>query len=140
MIGRLKEIIFPHRHTFKQFVKFGIVGAFNTVLDFSLYIALTRTTEFWSRHIIMAATVSFLAAVASSFILNNFWTFRRDACDLTTRSIKFLIVAAGGLCWNALILALFVQAGFHDILAKLIATGIVLVWNFTMQKRWTFGA
>lgn len=140
MFARFKDLFFPRRPTFRQFVKFGIVGACNTVLDFAVYLALTRTSAFWGEHIIMAATVSFLVAVASSFFFNNFWTFRRDANDLSSRSIKFLIVATGGLCWNALILGLLTRAGMYDIIAKLIATGMVLAWNFTMQKRWTFRA
>ncbi len=139
-----KEIIdvilsVQRRHA-AQFMKFAAVGAFNTVLDFAVYLSLTRSSAFWGAHIVGAATVSFLVGVTSSFILNNFWTFRQDASGWRRRAPKFLAIAVGGLLWNDTILHLLTQAGLRDIAAKLIATAIVLFWNFTLQKTWTFRA
>ncbi|HTK05125.1 MAG TPA: GtrA family protein [Candidatus Eisenbacteria bacterium] len=123
-----------------QFIKFAAVGAFNTVLDFGVYLWLTRSYPFWGAHIIAAATVSFVLAATSSFILNNFWTFRQDLAGCRRRAPKFFAVAVGGLLWNAAILHLLTTFGVHDIIAKLFATGVVLMWNFTLQKKWTFRA
>jgi putative flippase GtrA len=133
-------VLGTRRRLAAQFVKFAAVGAFNTVLDFAVYLLLTRSSAFWSARIVAAATVSFLVGVTSSFILNNFWTFRQDASGWRRRAPKFLAVAVGGLVWNDLILHLLTQAGVHDITAKLIGTAIVLFWNFTLQKTWTFRA
>lgn len=133
-------ILAARRRLAVQFVKFAAVGAFNTVLDFAVYLGLTRSSGFWGAHIVGAATVSFLVGVTSSFILNNFWTFRADVSGWRRRAPKFLAVAIGGLLWNDAILHLLTQAGMHDIAAKLAATGIVLFWNFTLQKTWTFRA
>jgi putative flippase GtrA len=36
--------------------------------------------------------------------------------------------------------ALNVGAGMPYLFAQVIATGIVLLWNFTANKLWTFGA
>src|SRR5688572_23245899 len=128
------------RRTMGQFVRFAAVGAFNTVLDFGVYVALTRGIPGWSERYVAAATVSFLVAVASSFLLNTFWTFRSDLNLWHRRAPKFLIVAAGGLAWNAFIIHTLTVMGAHDIIAKLVATGLVLFWNFTLQKKWTFRA
>ena len=78
--------------------------------------------------------------MSASFILNNLWTFRQDVSGWHRRAPKFLAVALGGLLWNDAILHLLTQAGLNDVTAKLIATGIVLFWNFTLQKSWTFRA
>ncbi|HTM69164.1 MAG TPA: GtrA family protein [Candidatus Binatia bacterium] len=123
-----------------QFLKFAAVGAFNTVLDFGVYLWLTRSYAFWGAHIVGAASVSFVLAATSSFLLNNFWTFGQDAAGWHRRVPKFFVVALGGLLWNAAILHLLTTAGVHDIIAKLVATGVVLIWNFTLQKKWTFRA
>lgn len=128
------------RRTMGQFIRFAAVGAFNTVLDFGVYVALTRGVPGWETRYVAAATVSFLVAVTSSFLLNTFWTFRSDLSLWHRRAPKFLIVAAGGLAWNALIIHTLTGLRVHDIIAKLAATGLVLFWNFTLQKKWTFRA
>lgn len=128
------------RQAFVQFVRFGVVGAINTVLDFGVYVALTRSFVFWSEHIVLAAVASFIVAVTSSFLLNNYWTFRMDASGLHRKGVKFIVVAVGGLIWSAVILYSLTTAGMYDIFAKVIATGIVMIWNFTLQKFWTFKA
>ncbi len=140
LIARLKAILFPHRHTFAQFARFAAVGAGNTVLDFGVYLALTRSFPFWWRHLVLAASVSFTLAATSSFLLNTFWTFKSDLCEWRVRLPKFFAVAVGGLCVNSAILFGLTRVGVNDILAKLTATGVVLLWNFTLQKTWTFRA
>ncbi len=125
---------------FGEMLRFGVVGATNTVIDLGIYIALTRSSAFWAGHIVLAAAASFIVATIWSFLLNNFWTFRRDANALHRRGAKFFLVAAGGLGWNALILSALTAVHVHDILAKLAATAVVVCWNFALQKRWTFKA
>jgi len=126
--------------TARQFMRFAVVGATNTVLDFGVYIALTRGTEWFDQRHVTAAVASFCVAATSSFLLNNFWTFSQDGNGWEKRAPKFFAVAVGGLVWNALLLSILLAVGLHDIMAKLIATGAVIAWNFTMQKKWTFGA
>lgn len=128
------------REAFRQFVKFSLVGTLNTGVDFGVYLALTRGLDFWSRHLVSASVISFGVAAVSSFLLNNFWTFRRDAAGWSARLPKFLLVASGGAGLNALTLGLLVGLGVWDILAKAVATVLVLIWNFTLQKKWTFRA
>lgn len=123
----------------RQFIRFCIVGAINTVVDFGVYIALTRPFPFWGSHLVLASVCSFIVAVSSSFLLNNYWTFGLRRLELK-RSIKFVLVALGGLGWNALTFFVLHRLGTYDLLAKAAATGVVLAWNFTLQKKWTFKA
>ncbi|MBI4457347.1 GtrA family protein [Candidatus Uhrbacteria bacterium] len=129
---------FSENGAVRQFVRFGVVGAINTVLDLGVYVALTRHVVFWADHRVGAATVSFTAAVISSFILNTRWTFRRDFRGWPERGVKFFLVAVVGLAINAFVFHLGLTAGFHDIIAKIIATIVVIAWNFTLQRQWTF--
>lgn len=137
-IRRIAVAVALRRKTVGQFVRFGLVGGFNTVLDFSVYYMLTRSSSFWGEHLVLAAVASFTVGVISSFILNNFWTFRQSAAGWRSRIWKFFIVAVGGVSWNALLLFVFVNLGMFDLYAKAIATAAVLFWNFTLQKMWTF--
>lgn len=126
------------RETVAQFVRFSLVGAFNTGLDFSVYLFLTRTFAFWGEHPVRASATSFCVGVISSFILNNFWTFGFSGQRWHARIVKFATVATVGLSLNSLIMYALVHAGTYDVLAKATATVTVVLWNFTMQKTWTF--
>lgn len=121
-----------------QFVRFAVVGTINTVADFSVYVLLTRSSVFWGSHLVSAAVVSFSVGVVSSFILNNFWTFRLSGTNWRARIGKFSAVAMGGMLLNAAILHMFIRTGMYDLLAKAIATVLVMGWNFALQKMWTF--
>jgi dolichol-phosphate mannosyltransferase len=120
-----------------QFLKFCTVGAINTVVDFGIYVGLTRPFPFWGRHYVAASALSFVVAVLSSFLLNNFWTFGRRGVELR-RSVKFFIVAIGGLALSSLTFFILTRLGLFDLYAKLVVTAVVLAWNFTLQKKWTF--
>ncbi len=107
------------------------------MLDFGIYVGLTRLTGFWRGHYVLAACVSFACAVLSSYLVNTYWTFRQQGTDLR-RAAKFFAVATAGLGWNALIIWGAVRLGAYDLAAKVLATGAVLIWNFLLQKHWTF--
>src|SRR3989339_592789 len=123
-----------------ELLRFCLVGVVNTVLDFGLYLLLTRLFDFWSGHLLIAAAVSWCLAVLSSFLLNNFWTFKPGTLRLRNRMSKFVTVALSGGIWNLVLMAIFIRLGWHDVLAKILATVGVTIWNFTLQKRWTFGS
>lgn len=127
-----------HRETARQLAKWCLVGVVNTAVDFTVYVLLTRFTGFWHGRLVAAAVVSFICGMVSSFILNNFWTFRHDVEGWERRIPKFLVVAFGGMAWNALLLAGLLRLGVYDLIGKLVATVCVTAWNFTMQKAWTF--
>ncbi len=122
----------------RQFFRFVLVGVSNTLLDFLVYFVLTRGTVFFSDYLLFANAVAFSCAVASSFLLNNFWTFKVGAGGWEKRIPKFFVVSTAGLAINSAIVLALVTTGFFDIHAKIVATVVVLVWNFTAQKKWTF--
>lgn len=129
---------FLGRRTAKQFIKFSLVGTLNTGVDFGIYLALTRLTEFWYANLVWASVVSFTTAVLSSFVLNTFWTFRAGGQGWQKRVGPFFAVAIGGLLINAGTVWMLITLGFWDVLAKIVATAFTLAWNFTLQKKWTF--
>lgn len=143
MLGVFARLAFklplgPHRGTFEQFARFVIVGATNTVLNFAVYIGLTRGFAFWERHFLIANAIAFAVAVMSSFLFNNYWTFKRGGTGAAMRGAKFLTVVATALAWNNVILYGLTEIGLHDLLAKLVVVGIVGLWNFTLYKFWAF--
>jgi putative flippase GtrA len=89
---------------------------------------------------LVAQVLSFLAAVAVSYLLNKRWTFRDQRRPLLSRQlIQFLLVSTVGVVLSTVTLALLVRYGqLSDLVAKVIVVLIVLFWNFFANKHWTF--
>ncbi len=112
----------------KHFIKFSIVGLFSTLIDISFYLFFERILFIYYLY---AAGLSFMIAATFSFYLNCFWTFRIDHGNKTNQYLKFLLVATGGLLLTELILFILVDKyDWYDILAKVVAIGVVVNWNF----------
>jgi putative flippase GtrA len=118
------------------------VGVVGTVVDFSVLNLLVLGfgfTKFW------ANTCSFTAAVLSNFIWNRLWTFpeSRDR-GLIPQLVQFSLVSFGGYIINqsiflgldSLVLHVWGTIGYN--LAKAIATLVVLLWNFGINRIWTY--
>ncbi|OGY83747.1 MAG: hypothetical protein A3F54_05195 [Candidatus Kerfeldbacteria bacterium RIFCSPHIGHO2_12_FULL_48_17] len=119
-----------------QFFIFACIGVFNTIIDFSVYFALTR---FLALYYILANFFSFATATTFSFFTNKRFTFRDRSLATPGQYMKFFVVTGIGFFLNTTILFLSVDYfKLHDIAAKILAVGIVLFWNFSINKLWTF--
>ncbi len=124
------------RPAVKQFVKFGLVGGLNTVIDYALF-----TTFFYVFHIhyLLANAMSFTIAVTNSYVLNRRWTFRSDNPRWHTEAIKFMVVNLIGLGLSESLLFILVdRLHIHQLIAKALAIIIVLFWNFIGTRFWAF--
>lgn len=124
------------RRGVRQFVKFAIVGASSTVIDWGIFYLLDFTLGVYY---LTAKVLSFSIAVINSFIWNRHWTFRSTNPNKRQEFIKFLIIALVGLTINALIMYFSVTI-YHTrkIVGLIFATGITTFWNFLVNKFWTF--
>ncbi|MDH4358406.1 MAG: glycosyltransferase family 2 protein [Candidatus Berkelbacteria bacterium] len=133
------------REATRQFVKFCIVGAINTLVDW-LFFFLARTSltaALGTRNLQtlkqIAKAISFIISATSSYIMNRKWTFRSTNPRVARELIQFFIVATGGLIINSLVFYLITaQVGWRDIFGLVIATAAATLWNFVLNKKWTF--
>ncbi len=132
----------------KYFLKYSIVGVSGTLIDIAGFAALLKFT---SLNRFAAATISFIAAVANNFTWNKLWTFKDHQQNVSSQFAKFLLVSTGGLLLNLAFLWLFTRliallidtdisqlSVLLSTLAKLGASATVLVYNFSMNRFWTF--
>lgn len=128
-------------HTIRQFVVFGLVGVTNTAWDFGTYYVLTRGTFGLTLHFLAANIISFTVSVINSYILNRKWTFRSNDPRHHIVFVKFIVVNLITLgLYEVLLYLLIDRAHIYDLFAKLLSIGIVMVWNFSANKYWTFRA
>lgn len=134
--------------TVRQFSKFVVVGLLNTGIDFAILNALTILTGITQgASMILLNTISFTAATTNSYFLNKHWTFRdKEKNSEEKKFFQFIAVSLIGAVINGgIVFAVttyakpaFGSLGLGDQLwvniAKVLATGISLVWNFLGYK------
>ncbi len=128
----------PSRPTRKfgcQFLLFAGMGAIGTAMHYSVLIALVRLAQMDA---VLASMAGFVVGACVNYALNYLFTFNTSKRH-TEALPKFFMVALLGMGINATIMAGLVhQAGVHYLLAQIVATGLVLVWNFAGSKLWVF--
>ena len=118
-----------------QFFCFTILGAIGTVGHYATLIALV---QLWHANPVIATTFGFIIGAVINYFLNYHITFSSNKNHAEALS-KFMLVATIGAAINASIMYAGVSLlEFHYLLAQIIATGIVLGWNFLLNKTWTF--
>ncbi len=121
---------------FLKFFKFGIVGVSGVIVDFGvtwLLKELLRLNKY------IANSAGFACAVVSNYLLNRWWTFHSADPHVGVQFAKFTVVALVGLGMNnAIIFFLTERRGIKFYPAKLIATGVVMIWNFGANLLFTF--
>lgn len=123
--------------TKKAFGRFLLVGIVATAAQYLLLVALVSQFGFAA---IPASAISYAASTLLNYALNRRFTFASQRAHGVALP-RFLFVAATGLALNTGIMALLTAgAGLHYLLAQVLATGMVLVWNFVLNRHFTFRA
>jgi putative flippase GtrA len=120
----------------QQFIKFFGVGAVATALQ---YLTLVVLVNFGGTRPVAASAVGYGLGACVGYLLNYHFTFASRRTHSTTLA-RFATVAAIGLMLNSAILAFSNEVlEFHYLVAQVIATTMVLGWNFITNRLWTFG-
>lgn len=135
-----------------QILKFGVVGGLSFMIDFLITLIVSAVMRKMSMSVEVAAAIGGIFGFCISLIFNYFMSMkfvfvRKDDMDRKKEFIIFAVLSLIGLGLNELILyygvvicngvmpefvvnyPAFVTAG-----VKMVATGIVMVYNFISRK------
>lgn len=152
----------------ERFLRFATVGVIGAIIDFGVLNVLQVTVLAPSEpnvslKVALATGVAFTSAVSSNFVWNRYWTYP----DSRTRSIRrqwmqFFVVSLAGLLFRlAWVRLLFSPLGTIGVdiltalgvvesmaetatkrlgtnIAQFFAVWIVMVWNFFVNRYWTY--
>lgn len=128
--------LFIRRRVVGQAIKFMGIGLLNTFVDGGILFALVTFADLDK---IIARIISSTTALISSYILNRIWTFKSKNRAVAAQFVSFAIINGLGLAWNNLLYGLMVnKMHIYYLLAMIIATAIVFMWNFGLSKIWAF--
>ncbi len=118
-----------------QFILYALVGICATAAQYMTLISLMRMTAL---HAATASTVGMVIGSVVSYYLNHRLTFQSTKRHHHAL-VQFYIIAAVATALNALFMYIGVsQLHLHYMTAQVISTILVLFWNFTCNRLWTF--
>ncbi len=110
----------------------GAVGTGGHFLTLILLVELAGLSAVW------ATTAGFSVGALINYFLNYHLTFKSDKAHREAM-LKFFMVALLGAGMNMLIVFIGVDMlVLHYLLVQLFASALVLLWNFSANKLWTF--
>lgn len=136
-----------------RFFRFAVVGALGAVVDFGI---LNLLTLFAGVPVVLASVISFICAVVSNFLWNRYWTYPDSRSKPLFRQVsQFFLVSVVGLGIRTPLFALLekwlTQVFTRSIhlpalapnvyahnLALAVVIGIVMLWNFFVNRFWTY--
>ena len=147
----------------KTFLKFGLIGVLNTLVDFVVFYVMDRwVIREGPTLVLMGAAVaagpylsnaiSYVAANIHSFFWNKLWTFQKrnrvtrgEAGRYLATSAGYLLISSASLAVCIRVLSLPVPAAlipgdYINLLAKLPTACVTIFYNYLMNKFWVFKA
>ena len=125
----------PQDAVFRQFMVFTVVGAVGTVAH---YLTMITLVEVFDHRPVHAAMAGFLVGAVVNYLLNYRYTFKSNKRHRDVFH-KFLFIAAIGACLNYGLMHVGVELlQLQYVISQLIATAIILVWNFAGNRLWSF--
>jgi dolichol-phosphate mannosyltransferase len=143
---KLQHLLGPRPFELREsrFIRFCIVGCTGLAIDMTLLFLFSDPRMLgWglTRSKILAAE----AALLNNFIWNDLWTFsavshqRRSLAERIQRFWRFNLFCSLGILFNVIILNIeFNWLHMNRYLANLIAIGIVALWNYQSNKKFSW--
>jgi putative flippase GtrA len=136
-----------------RFAKFVIVGILGAVIDFSV---MNILSHFAHLELVAAGTISFVCAIISNFTWNRYWVYPDSRSRQPSSQLAmFFTVNIAGVLIRIPVLH-FVEPLIVKILGNTsllgdrpvetiaknltlaLAVGIVMLWNFFVNRYWTY--
>jgi putative flippase GtrA len=136
-----------------RFLKFMVVGVIGAVVDFGI---MNLFSKLFNMPLVWAGTISFVCAILSNFLWNRYWTYPDSRSrPLMRQLIMFFVVNVAGLAIRLPILR-FLEPPMRSLFERLalpiplspaflgknftlaVAVGIVMLWNFFVNRYWTY--
>ena len=122
-----------------QFCSYFVVGGIAAIVEWIMfYIFASICTIYY----MIATVLAFLFSTTANWLLGRMLTFKNDQRYIHNRWKEILavfVVSGIGLIFNIIIMYILVALIGWDTrrlmtLSKIIATGIVFIWNFLIRK------
>ena len=115
-----------------QIIKFVIVGGIATIIDYIIFFIMHELLKIPT---LPSNITSFTISVIYNYIASVKWVFDVKKDDPKKQFIIFIVLSLIGLLINTIIVYITIDIlKWWSMIAKVLATGIVMVFNFITRK------
>lgn len=116
--------------------KFAIVGFTSFFIDMGVTYLVKEKTRYGQY---VANTCGFIVAVSFNFTMNRSWTFNSHDQNIQGQFMWYIASMIFGLLISNILIYFFNEKWkINFYIAKLLATAVVMVWNFVVNNLWIF--
>jgi putative flippase GtrA len=118
-----------------RFGRFLVVGGTATAFQYIVLVACVRALSLTP---VVASAIGFALSSVLNYYLNYRLTFRSSRAHGSAMP-RFLLIAGIGLAANSVVMWLLTKSAHLEyLLSQVVATTLVLIWNYTANRKWTF--
>jgi putative flippase GtrA len=131
-----------------QFIRFGLVGFVNTLIDFGVLNLLLFFAGYPAgAGLVLCNSIAFFVASINSYLMNKNWTFSDRRSGTVSQFSLFMAFTVAALAINSGIIYLLTlpavcpeafPAALWINIAKLMATAASMLWNFFCYRLFVF--
>lgn len=119
-----------------QFMRYFVVGGLASVADFGVF---GICVYLFDVHYLVSNLFGLAVGNVVNYLLSMSWVFATEKRRMEKRRfleiVVFVSIGVLGLAFNEGLMYVFVgKAAMHEMLAKVVAAAIVLLWNFGARK------
>lgn len=123
----------------KQFISYFFVGGVAAIVEWIMFFLFANVMTL---NYILSTVLAFIFSTTTNWILGRVFTFKNSTSyknNVGKEAFAVFLVSAIGLLFNMFLMYIFVTVmGFDSVIgktaSKIVATGIVFVWNFLIRK------
>lgn len=120
-----------------QFMRFLLVGGSATAIQYVILVILHQAMDVPAT---LASAIGFALSAVYNFVVSYHYTFRGRTPMLAALP-RYAAMVAIGLAINTAIFDIALHVfEVPYLLAQVVATAVVLVWNFSLARAFVFGA
>lgn len=127
--------IFSNVEDLKQFTSYFFIGGFSAIIEWVSFFILNQGINI---HFINATIIAFLLSTYTNWIIGRNTIFKdfKDKKNIIKEITSIYFVSGFGLIINILVMFVLVKVFYiNPMISKIIGTGLVFLWNFTIRKK-----
>lgn len=115
----------------KQLLLYLVVGGIATVVEWVCFYLFVNVGNI---NYLVSTALAFIVSTFANWLAGKLILFK-ESQNILAELIKIYATSVAGLLFNLVLMWLMVeQLSMPEMLSKIIATGIVFIWNFVIRK------
>ena len=125
------KLIEKYNGTIRQLSLYVIVGGIATIVEWICFYIFNGKGEI---NYLAATTLAFIISTFANWLAGKLILFK-EWNNILLELVKIYVTSIAGLGFNLILMWIMVeQIGLKEMLSKIIATGLVFMWNFLVRK------